>query len=169
MEDERILNDEENEILEGNEMVISKNTISSFTNRERKSNTICNTITNITDMKQLYNLSMNADCKLNDCVGEKIRIKGVVIKFYDKKLDEPKINAETGEVQEFERKISCVIVDEAGKSYATGSKTFAYQLMNFIDGGYITETELTNSGLDVEIIKRNVQNSPNKALGFKVL
>lgn len=148
---------------------IQRNTITNFAGRKRNSNTTCETITNIKDTKQLYNLSTTVDCKLNDCVGEKIRVKGIVIKIYEKELKEPIIDEQTGEIKEFEKKVSCILVDEAGKSYATGSKSFAYQLLNYIDGGYTTEEEINQNGLDIEIIKKNIQNSNNKALGFKIL
>lgn len=162
----------ENEVMEGEVtdlMEVRKNTISTFAKRKRNSTVNCETITNIEDKKKLYNLSTTVDYKLNDCVGEKIRVKEVVIKFFEKPLKEPKINEETGEIIEVEKTVSCVLVDEAGKSYAAGSKSFVYQLLNFMDGGYITEKELSENGLDIEIIKKNIANSNNKALGFKVL
>ena len=148
---------------------VKKNKITNFAGRKRNSDVSCETITNIEDKKKLYNLSTSVDCKLNDCVGEKIRVKGIVIKFYEKPLKEPIVNEETGEITEVERKVSCVLVDDAGKSYATGSKTFVYQLLNFIDGGYTSEKEIRENGLEIEIIKKNIQNSNNKALGFKLL
>lgn len=173
-ENEKIM--EENEVMENFEeevetglTEVKKNTITSFAKRKRNSNVTCETITNIQDVKQLYNLSASVDCKLNDCIGEKIRVKGIVIKVYEKPLKDPVVDEETGEIREFEKKVSCVLVDEAGKSYATGSKSFAYQLINFIDGGYVTEQQISEQGLDIEIIKKNVQNSSNKALGFKIL
>ena len=145
------------------------NVISSFAGRKRNSATSCETITNIKDAKVLYNLSTNVDFKLNDCVGEKIRVKGIVINFYEKELKEPIIDKETGEIIEFERKMSCVLLDDSGKSYATGSKTFAWQLINFIDKGYATEEQIAENGLEIEIIKKETSNSSNKALGFKLV
>ena len=163
----------EGEVIENNEELalvdVKKNKITSFAGRKRKSNVECETLTTIEDKKQLYNLSTTVDCKLNDCVGEKIRVKDIVIKIYEKPLKEPKINEETGEIFETEKTVSCVVVDDNGKSYATGSKSFAYQLINFIDNGYMTEEEIRRDGLEIEIIKKNIQNSSNKALGFKVL
>ena len=174
MEENKEVMEMENNVMEGELqetglMEVKKNKITSFAGRKRNSDVVCDTITNIEDKKALYNLSNSVDCKLNDCVGEKIRVKGIVIKFYEKPLKEPKVNEETGELIEFERTVSCVLVDEAGKSYATGSKTFVYQLLNFMDGSYISEKEIRENGLDIEIIKKNIANSPNKALGFKLL
>lgn len=166
---------ENKEVLEGevieNSLVETevKNTITTFAGRKRNTNTTCQTITNIHDNKLLYNLSASVDYKLNDCVGEKIRVKGIVINFYDKELKEPKIIEETGEIIETERSVSCILVDDNEKSYATGSKTFAWQLINFIDKGYTSEEEITENGLEIEIIKKDISGSNNKALGFKLV
>lgn len=166
---------EENNVLEGEVQetaltnVEPRSSITSFQGRQRRSNTTCETITNIKDEKVLYNLSTNADFKLNDCTGEKIRVKGIVINFYNKELKEPIVDEETGEIQEFERKVSCVLLDDNGKSYATGSKTFAWQLINFIDKGYTTEEKIAEKGLEIEIIKKAISGSSNKVLGFKLV
>ena len=175
MEENNVMENEK-ELMEGEvqetalvESTEAKNTITSFAGRQRRTNTTCQTITNIKDRKALYNLSTSVDLKLNDCVGEKIRVKGIVINFYEKDLKEPKINEETGEIIETERKVSCVLVDDTGKSYATGSFSFVYQLLNYIDGGYTTEEEISKNGLEIEIIKKNIANSQNKALGFKLV
>ena len=162
----------ENEEIKNESLMVNerKNEIKSFSESINSSNVDITTITTIVDKKQLYNLTNGEDCaKLNDCVGEKLTIKDIVIRFYDKELEEVQVNEETGEIKEFERKVSCIVVDETGKAYATGSKSFAYQLKNFIEGGYITEQEIKENGLQIEIIKKQGQNTQNKVLGFKVL
>ena len=62
--------------------------------------------------------------------------------------------------------MSCVLVDDVGKSYATGSKSFAIQMMNLLcDWG----EDSLKEGIEIEIIKKQIANSQNKALGFKLV
>ena len=63
--------------------------------------------------------------------------------------------------------MSCVLVDDNGVSYAPGSKTFILQLQRFFTN-YGTE-ELQKDGLEIEIIKKNISGSNNKALSFKLV
>ena len=123
---------------------------------------------NITDDKKLFNLESKVDNLLNKCVGEKIRVKEVLIKRWIKPLENPVIDEETGEIiKDFETSISCILVDEAGKSYATGSKTFTYDLMRYL-GDYGGAGKL-EKGIEIEIIKKPVPNSSFEALGFELL
>ena len=62
--------------------------------------------------------------------------------------------------------MSCVLVDENGKSYATGSKMFSVQLMKFIQNWGLNDFE---HGLDIKIIKKKMTNSNNKALAFELI
>lgn len=132
----------------------------------KASNVEVGTFSNVTDSKELFNLSNNVDFKLNDCVGEKIRFKKVLIRRFEKPLPEPVVNEETGEIKESELSISCVIVDENGKSYATGSKTFTFRLINYLVD-YDGAKNLDN-GIEIEIVKVPTPTG-NKALSFKLL
>lgn len=133
----------------------------------KSSNVDVGTFTNVEDPKEVFNLSNNVDFKLNDCVGEKIRVKKVLIRRFLKPLDEPIVNEDTDEIKDHEMKISCVLVDETGKSYATGSKTFTFKLVNYlVDCG--GSKDLEKDGVILEITKVNTPTG-NKALGFKVL
>ena len=160
---------------ENNEMM----TVNGFGSLQNSSSTKMNTLTTIErtaeGIKTLYNLeSATIDQKLNDCVGEKMRIKDVVIKRFEKDLDEIEVN-EDGEyfvdeagnpVHKKELKLVTILIDETGTSYVTASKTFAIQMIRFIQ--QFGESSIKN-GLDIEIIKKDVQNSNNKALGFKLV
>ena len=148
--------------------VQDENQVYGLSGFRRSSNVDVGTFTNVEDPKEVFNLSNNVDFKLNDCVGEKIRVKKVLIRRFVKPLDEPIVNEETGEiVKDTEMKISCVLVDEAGKSYATGSKTFTFKLVNYlVDCG--GSRDLENGGVELEITKVSTPTG-NKALGFKVL
>lgn len=132
----------------------------------KASNVEVGTFSNVTDSKELFNLSNNVDFKLNDCVGEKIRFKKVLIRRFEKPLPEPVVNEETGEIKDSELSISCVIVDENGKSYATGSKTFTFRLINYLVD-YDGAKNLDN-GIEIEIVKVPTPTG-NKALSFKLL
>lgn len=148
--------------------VQDENQVHGLSGFRRSSNVDVGTFTNVEDPKEVFNLSNNVDFKLNDCVGEKIRVKKVLIRKFVKPLDEPIINEETGEIiKDTEMKISCVLVDDNGKSYATGSKTFTFKLVNYlVDCG--GSRDLENGGVELEIVKVNTPTG-NKALGFKVL
>lgn len=54
-----------------------------------------------------------------------------------------------------------------GKSYATGSKTFTYNLMNYLSD-FDGALELEITGINIEIIKVPTP-SGNKALSFKLI
>lgn len=161
--------EENNEVMEVTMQAtsIEGGNIRSFDSLKNKSNTVCEIYTNIQDKKELFNLENRIDCLLNDCENEKIRVKGVLIKIYTKPLDEPIIDETTGEViKDTERTMSCVLVDENGKSYATGSKMFSVQLMKFIQNWGLNDFE---HGLDIKIIKKKMTNSNNKALAFELI
>ena len=83
-------------------------------------------------------------------------------------MKEPEVDEETGEViKDKEIKISCILIDDNGKSYATGSKTFAFNLIKLL-GDYGGESIL-DTGIDIRIIRVSVKNSPNKALSFELI
>lgn len=154
--------------VESTEMAVAESNILSFADLRAKSNTKMTMVTTIKDRKKLFNLENAVDNLLNDCVGEKIRIKDVIIKEYLKPLKEPIVDEQTGEIiKDSERTMSCVLVDDNDVSYATGSKTFIIQLQRFFTN-YGTE-DLQNGGLEIEITKKNISGSNNKALSFKLV
>lgn len=162
---------ENNEELKNEEkgMVVSTQggNVMSFEEMRNNSNTNCQIYTNITDKKKLFNLESKVDNLLNDCEGEMIRVKGVLLKIYKKPMKEPIINEETGEIEkDTETTMSCVLLDDNGKSYATGSKMFAIQLMRYIQNWGMAEFE---EGLEIKIVKNKMSNSNNKALGFELV
>lgn len=114
------------------------------------------------DFKTLYNLD-NGDCdfKLNDCKGQAIRVKNVLIKNFDKYKDE---NGNDLDVP-INKKIT-ILIDDQNKTYVTASKIFAIQLLRFIER-YGNEP-ITN-GLDIRIIEKEIKGSKNKGLGFELI
>lgn len=162
-------NNEKQEMKEEVGMVVATQggNVMSFEEMRNNSNTNCQIYTNITDKKKLFNLESKVDNLLNDCEGEMIRVKGVLLKIYKKPMKEPIINDETGEIEkDTETTMSCVLLDDNGKSYATGSKMFAIQLMRYIQNWGMAEFE---EGLEIKIVKNKMSNSNNKALGFELV
>ena len=132
------------------------------------SNTKTQVITNITDEKKLFNLGNKVDVMLNDCEGETIRVKEVLIKRYEKPMETPLIDEETGEIiKDKEITMSCVLVDVDGKSYATGSKVFTIDLMRYLQ--IKANSGRQNESFDIKIIKKKVGDRGNKALSFELV
>ena len=143
-------------------------TVSGFNEVATHSQTKCNIETNITDQKKIFNLDSHVDEKLNDCKGEMIRVKQVLIKTYVKPLKDPVIDEETGEiVKDKEIKRVCILIDDNNKSYVTGSSMFTLQMLKYIRM-FGTQT-MEDEGLEIKIIETPVKNSSNKALGFELV
>lgn len=139
-----------------------------FEDLGRNTSTKTEVITNITDEKKIFNLENKVDELLNDCEGELIRVKEVLIKRYEKPLKEPILDETTGEIiKETEITMSCVIVDDNDKSYATGSKTFTIQLMKLLQ--MRSRLNKGNEPFEIKIIKKKIPNSGNKALSFELV
>lgn len=133
----------------------------------KASNTKAEIFTNIIDKKKMFNLNSHVDCLLNDCEGEMIRVKEVLIKRFQKPLKEPIIDEQTGEIiKDTKTSFSCVIVDDNGKSYATGSSIFTIQLMQYLTTFATSDGQI--EPFDIKIVK-NKMDSGNKALGFELI
>lgn len=158
---------EENKELKNEEEVKEETaitTVQGFEALSKSSNTKADIFTNITDKKKLFNLDGHVDTLLNDCEGELIRVKEVLIKRYEKPLKEPIIDEETGEVlKDKEYTMACVLVDDTNKSYATGSKTFTIRMMRYLQMCGISE-----EGFEIKVVKTK-QSSGNKALSFELV
>lgn len=153
---------EENENVEVEETSLS--TIQGFGALGKRSETKCNIYTNITDQKKIFNLDSKVDNLLNDCEGELIRVKEVLIKRYEKPMKEPVIDEETGEIlKDKEISMACILIDDNEKSYATGSKVFTIQMMRYLD-----MFGLNNEGFEIKIVKNKTEKG-NKALGFELV
>lgn len=153
---------------ENKELVVNDNyQIMDFGGLGRNTNTKTEVFTNITDNKKIFNLENKVDALLNDCENEVIRVKDVLIKRFEKPMKEPIIDEDSGEIlKDKEITMSCVIVDEQDKSYATGSKTFIIQLMRFLQ--MKERLHGKESTFDIKIIKKKTPNG-NKALSFELV
>lgn len=160
---EKELNEELKE-EEKQEMVVS-----SFGSLANASKTRKRTYTTIdlTDVKTLYNLD-NKDCdfKINDCVGQSLRVVDVVIKEFERDLDEPIVDEQGEVVQDKERKMITILIDDQGQSYVTASKIFTLQMKRFIETFGV---DTIKNGLEIKIVNKKVANSNNKSLGFELI
>ena len=165
MEDNEKLTNEEVELQEkstNEEKGLA--TVQDFTALGRRTETKAECYTNITDQKKIFNLENKVDNLLNDCEGELIRVKEVLIKRYEKPMKNPIVDEETGEIiKDKEISMACILIDDNDKSYATGSKIFTIQMMR-----YIQMFGISNNGFEIKIVK-NRQDSGNKALGFELV
>ena len=139
-------------------------TIQGFGDLQSASKTKAKIFTNITDAKKIFNLESHVDCLINDCEGELIRVKEVLVKRFEKPMKEPVINEETGEIEkDTEITMSCILIDDNNKSYATGSKIFTIQMMKYLQMFSINE-----EGFEIKIVKNKTEKG-NKALGFELV
>lgn len=157
--------DEKEEVIKDEEVKeeMAVTTVQDLSGLTKSTSTKAQVFTNITDNKKIFNLESKVDELLNDCEGELIRVKEVLIKKYEKPMKEPIIDEETGEIlKDKEFSMCCILIDTEGKSYATGSKVFTIQMMRYIQMFGLNEP------VEIKIVK-NKQNSGNKALGFELV
>lgn len=156
-----------NENLENEEMKKEETamaTVQDFSALNRSTKTQAKIFTNITDEKKIFNLDSHVDNLLNDCEGELIRVKEVLIKRYEKPMKEPILDDETGEIiKDKEITMACILIDDNNKSYATGSKVFTIQMMR-----YLQMFGVDNQGFEIKIVKNKTEKG-NKALGFELV
>lgn len=125
--------------------------------------------TTIENEKTLLNLENVVDFKLNDCKGEKIIVKDVLVKKLTKKLDEPEVD-ENGEiVKEYSHKFITILVDDEGNSYVTGSASFTISLMNVLQKLENVKQLMENGEFILEICEKQAKNSQFKSLSFKLI
>lgn len=138
--------------------------VQDFSALQKASETKAEMFTNITDQKKIFNLDSHVDNLLNDCEGEMIRVKEVLIKRYKKPMKEPIVDDETGEViKDIETSFACILIDDNNKSYATGSKVFTIQMMR-----YLQLFGVDAEGFEIKIVKNKTEKG-NKSLGFELV
>lgn len=149
---------------ETNEMVVAS--FGSLANTSKTKKRTYTTI-DLNDVKTLYNLD-NKDCdyKINDCVGQSLRVVDVVIKEFERDLEEPIVDNNGEVVQDKERKMVTILLDDKGESYVTASKMFSLQMKRFIE---TFGAESIKNGLEIKIVNKKVPNSNNKSLGFELI
>ena len=161
---------EENKNLENEEVVTNENgeetavsLIQDFSALGKRTDTKSQIFTNITDKKKMFNLDSHVDFLLNDCEGELIRVKEILVKRYEKPMKEPVIDEGTGEIlKDKEITMACILIDDNGKSYATGSKLFTIQMMR-----YLEMFGINDEGFEIKIVKNKQEKG--KSLGFELV
>ena len=149
---------------EKDEMVVSGfGTLANASKTKKKTYTTLD----ITDVKTLYNLD-NKDCdfKINDCVGQAIRVVDVVIKEFERELEVPIVDDKGEVVQDKERKMVTILIDDQNQSYVTASKIFTLQMKRFIETFGVN---VIKNGLEIKIVNKKVKDSNNKSLGFELI
>lgn len=141
--------------------------IQSFKALQKDSQTKKEMFTNITDEKLIFNLENNVDYRLNDCKGERIKVKAIMFKKFTTPLEEPVTDVNGEIVKEVETKMVTILIDDQGKSYVTASKTFGFDMQKYVLT-FGTE-KMESEGVDIEIVEKAVRNSANKALSFKLV
>lgn len=141
--------------------------IQSFKALQKDSQTKKEMFTNITDEKLIFNLENNVDFRLNDCKGERIKVKAIMFKKFTTPLEEPITDVNGEIVKEVETKMVTILIDDQGKSYVTASKTFGFDMQKYVLT-FGTE-KMESEGVDIEIVEKAVRNSANKALSFKLV
>lgn len=141
--------------------------IQSFKALQKDSQTKKEMFTNITDEKLIFNLENNVDFRLNECKGERIKVKAIMFKKFTTPLEEPITDVNGEIVKEYESKMVTILVDDQGKSYVTASKTFGFDMQKYVLT-FGTE-KMESEGVDIEICEKAVKNSANKALSFKLV
>lgn len=161
---------EENKNLENEEVVTNEkkeetavSIVQDFSALGKRTDTKSQIFTNITDKKKMFNLDSHVDFLLNDCEGELIRVKEILVKRYEKPMKEPIIDEETGEIlKDKEITMACILIDDNGKSYATGSKVFTIQMMR-----YLEMFGINSDGFEIKIVKNKQEKG--KSLGFELV
>lgn len=149
---------------EKDEMIVSGfGTLANASKTKKKTYTTLD----ITDVKTLYNLD-NKDCdfKINDCIGQSIRVVDVVIKEFERELEVPIVDDKGEVIQDKERKMVTILIDDQNQSYVTASKMFTLQMKRFIETFGVN---VIKNGLEIKIVNKKVKDSNNKSLGFELI
>ena len=78
-------------------------------------------------------------------------------------MKEPVIDEGTGEIlKDKEITMACILIDDNGKSYATGSKLFTIQMMR-----YLEMFGINDKGFEIKIVKNKQEKG--KSLGFELV
>ena len=109
------------------------------------------------EKKKLFNALESCDLLLNDCVGQKIKMKDLYIEAYETE------DEDTGEVK---RKFRTIIFDVDGQTYATGSYGI-YNIWQKIVAIYGLPNTWAEP-VEVEVIKKDAKDG-KKSLSLKLV
>ena len=109
------------------------------------------------EKKKLFNALENCDLLLNDCVGQKIKMKDLYIEAYENE------DEESGEVK---TKYRTIIFDVDGQTYATGSYGI-YNILNKIVAIYGLPSNWAEP-VEVEVVKKPTRDG-KQSLSLKLV
>lgn len=143
----------------------SRNEIDDFNSSNSKSK--IQILTNIVDSKKLYNLENGeVTYKINDLKGTEIEVVEFEVKRIEKKLNNPIVDEESGEiVKDTELKMITILLDKEGNSYVTASSIFAFQFLRLVE--IIGLEKFKDENVKIKIIEKSIKDSSNKSLGFE--
>ncbi|MEE3344885.1 MAG: hypothetical protein VZS44_12380 [Bacilli bacterium] len=127
-------------------------------NANQNSNIYCSIVAKDNDeKKKLFNALENCDLLLNDCVGQKIKMKDLYIEAYENE------DEDSGEVK---TKYRTIIFDADGQTYATGSYGI-YNILNKIVAIYGLPSNWAEP-VEVEVIKKATRDG-KQSLSLKLV
>lgn len=97
------------------------------------------------DKKKLYNAIQNCDVRINDIVGQTIKVKDVYIREYEKKDLDDNGNPRIGH--------TTILFDVDGKSYVTASNYFFNAIAQILSAVGKLEKPI-----DIQIVKKPTKN-----------
>lgn len=113
-----------------------------------KQNVYCSKIAETEkDKKELFNALESCDVLLNDCVGTEIKLADIYVE------EKQVVDETTGEIKS---KYRCILFDESGQTYATGSYGI-YNVLKKIIGIY-GFPDTWEKPLKVKVAKRSIGN-----------
>ncbi len=122
--------------------------------------------TTLTDKKRIFNLGTTVDYKINDFENKELNVVDILIKTF--RHEEEDFNEETGTI---DNNVSfskvCILIDDNGKSYVTGSKMFTNQMIDYIKMFGIND--IKSNGLKIKIVKNKMKDRDTKYLAFELL
>lgn len=166
-ENKEILENESNVTNENNEIIKYSELLK--INQMTEKGTKIDIETTLTDGLDIFNASEDCDYKLNDCKGQEIVVTNCLIKRIEKNLSEDKIeiDEETGQIiKDKDIQLLTILIDENNETYVTASKIFGFKFLRMVQ---TIGVEKLNEGVKIKITERDVKDSPNKALSFKVI
>lgn len=113
---------------------------------------------NTEERKMLFNALEKCDVKLNDIVGQNVKVKDVIINEY------PRKDKETGEDMSMGHRT--ILIDTEEKSYVTASNYFFVAFAKLLNT--FGEPDTWEEPMEIKIVKKTVKNG-NQALGFELV
>ena len=110
------------------------------------------------DRKKLYNLLGNCDFRIADKLNTEIALKDVLIQKFNN------VDDETGTIEE---KYRVILIDEDGKTYASGSKGLYRSLGQLL--AIMGEPATWNEPIKIKVVETNLRNNAGKTYVIKTI